>query len=100
MGEHAFLLGHVEIGAGTGVQPLLYGVQDALGAGDIVIRNAQAVLRGQYLKIGIRSAGKRRQCHYVAIETAGNRDLFGGLTLQREAGGGIDRSHGWESGRA
>ena len=74
VGEHAFLLRDVELGAGAGVQPLLDGVEDARGAGDIALGGAQPVLRSQHLEIGIGDADHRGQRHHVAVEPAGDRE--------------------------
>ncbi len=76
VGEHALLLRDVEIVAGAGGQALLDGVEDALGAGDVALRGANPVLRGQHLEIGVGDRRQRRQRDDVAIEAVGDRGLF------------------------
>ena len=79
VGEHALLLRDIEIGAGAGRQALLDGIEDALGAGDVALRGAKPVLRGQHLEIGVGDRRQRGQRDDVAIEAVGDRGLFGRL---------------------
>ena len=52
------------------------GVEDALGAGDVLLRGPKPVLRGQHLEIGVGDRRQRRQRDDVAIEAVGDRGLF------------------------
>ena len=54
----------------------LDGVEDALGAGDVLLRGAKPVLRGQHLEIGVGDRRQRGQRDDVAVETVGDRGLF------------------------
>ena len=85
--------------AGAGTQPLLDRVEDARGAGDVALRDAQAVLRGQHLEIGVGDAGQRGQRHHVAIEAAGDRGLFRGQRGVAVLAPEIDFVAGAERGR-
>ena len=78
IGQHAFLLRHVEIGSGAGTQPLFDRIQDTLSAGDVALGDANPVLCGKDLKIGIRDAGERRQRDHIAIKAARGRRLLRG----------------------
>ncbi len=69
IGEHAFLLRDVEVGACAGFEALLDSLEDARCAGDIAFGGAYSVLRGEHLEIGVGDGGQRGQRHHVAIET-------------------------------
>jgi hypothetical protein len=58
------------------LKPLLDGVEDARGAGDVALGGANPVLRGEHLEIGIGDAGQRRQRDHVAIEAVGDGRLL------------------------
>ena len=51
--DQALLLRDVERGGGAGIEPLLDQVEHAGGAVQVLARDAQPVLRGQHLEIGI-----------------------------------------------
>ena len=78
VGQRALLLRQIEIGRGADVQSLLEGIVDALGAGDVVVGDANAILRGKHLEIGIGDADQRRQRDHVAVEAAGDCGLVRG----------------------
>src|SRR6188768_2165484 len=44
VGEHAFLLRDVEVGAGAGPETFPDGIEDAFGAGDVALRGPDPVL--------------------------------------------------------
>ena len=53
------------------------------GGGEIVARDAQPVVRGEHLEIGIGDADDRGERHHLAVEAARDRGLLGGA--QRRA---------------
>ncbi len=74
--EHAFLLRQIEIAASSRVEPLLDRIIDALRAGDVVVGDANSVLRHQHLEIGIGNGGIGRQRHHIAVKAIGIGGLF------------------------
>ncbi len=80
--DQAFLLRGVERGGGAGLQPLLDQVEHARGAGEVFARDAQPVLRGQHLEIGVGGRNHGGQRDHLAIEAAGDRGFFRGAQQQ------------------
>lgn len=78
IGEHGFLLRDIEIGPRSGAQPLLNGIEDATGAGDIAFGGPDTILRSEHLEIGVGDTGQRRQGDNIAIKSVRRRGLFGG----------------------
>ena len=79
VGEHAFLLRHVEIGAGARLAAILHRIEDALGARDVLLGGTQPVLRGQHVEIGGRHRRQGGQRSDIAIEAIGGCGLFRSL---------------------
>src|SRR5262249_51804178 len=75
--DQAFLLRSVERGRGTGLQSLLNQIEHARGAGDVVTRDAQSVLGGQNLKIGVSSSDDGGEADNLAVVTGGDGNFFG-----------------------
>jgi hypothetical protein len=74
--DQAFLLGSVERGCCARLKPLLNQVEHARRAGKVFARNAQTILRGQYLEIGVGGGDYGGEGDDLAIEPAGDRCLF------------------------
>src|SRR6185295_16886394 len=74
--DQAFLLGSVERGCRTRLKPLLNQVEHARRAGKVFARNAQTILRGQYLEIGVGGSNHGGEGDDLAIEPTGDRRLF------------------------
>jgi len=62
-----FLLRHVELRGRTAVELLFDEIEDALGCCQVLAGDAQLVLRGENLEIGIGDGDHRRQCDNLAI---------------------------------
>ena len=74
--DQAFLLGSVERGRCARLQPLLNQVEHARRAGKVFARNAQTILRGQYLEIGVGGGDHGGEGDDLAIKPAGDRRLL------------------------
>ena len=75
--DEAFLLRGVERGGGADVETLLDQVVDARGGGQVVARDAKAILRLEHQEIGVGHADDGGERHDLAIEPAGDGKLFG-----------------------
>ena len=69
LATNGFLLGHVEIGAGPGLEARPDGVENSRRAGDVAAGGAQPVLRCQNLEIRIGNGSERGQRDHIAVET-------------------------------
>ena len=49
-----------------------------VGGGEVVARDAQAILRREHQEIGVGDADDGGERHHLAIEAAGDRELLGG----------------------
>ena len=82
-GDQRLLLRHIELRCRTAGELLLDKCQDALGGGEVAPRDAQLVLRGQHLEVGVGDGDQRRQRHHLAVIADDRRAFLG--CIQRSA---------------
>ena len=78
LGSKAFLLCDIELGRGTGLEPLLDQVENPVGGVEILARDPQPVLRREHLEIGVANCGDGGQNDDFLVEAAGDRGLLRG----------------------
>ena len=79
----AFLLRHVEIGSGAGLEPFLDRIQMRVALAILLSRGANPVLRGQHLEIGVGDGCQVVKRNHIAIETVRDRCLFRACAASR-----------------
>ena len=84
LGDQALLLRDVELGGGAGLEPLLDQGEHAVGGVEVLLRDAQPVLRGEHVEIGGAHARDGREDDHLLVEAADD----GGL-LRRARGGAV-----------
>jgi hypothetical protein len=80
LGRHQrFLLRQVELRGGAAGELRFDQRENALGVGDVAVRDTQFVLGGEDREIGVGDGRDRRQCHHLAIVARNGRVLLGGI---------------------